>query len=226
MQAAVDQLRADIRAATPAPSRLRALQQGVQRRQDKLQKFAEKVRVLHGEQEGLEGQMAAKLEEVRRQFRARRAELSEQIEEAELQKEQVVEELKDMREQQSELLHGDGDDGGAGLQHFMEDTSAGKARATQIQGFVDVLGWLQMPHLEEFRRVAMQQLQAGAGMGLQTGGLVQEHHSPLRTPVAAAARAPMEPAVHTPVEALQTASRTPVVAAANTPVEAAVHTPV
>eukprot|EP00971_Amphidinium_carterae_P244668 4857807-Amphidinium_carterae.1 len=104
MQTAVDQLRADVRAATPAPSRLRGLQQGVQRRQDKLQKLADRVRVLHVEQQGLEGQMATRLEEVRRHFRARRTELSAQIEEAELQKEQVVDELKDLREQQTELL--------------------------------------------------------------------------------------------------------------------------
>eukprot|EP00971_Amphidinium_carterae_P215898 4285485-Amphidinium_carterae.1 len=101
----------------------------------------------------------------------------------------------------------------------MEDVEPGKARALQIQSFLDVCGWLQMPHVADFRRAALQQLQAGAGLDVQPESMAAAGHMPIRTPVATAVHTPVEAPVHTPI-------RTPVAAAVHTPVEAQLHTPV
>eukprot|EP00971_Amphidinium_carterae_P349562 6491081-Amphidinium_carterae.1 len=103
-------LRSQLREAAPLPKRLHGLQQGIERRKDKVTKIAEKQAEAQRELNGLEAQMDSELHQIRKKYMTKRAELSAQLEQWQQQKDSAMEELADMREQQSKLVEPQGSD--------------------------------------------------------------------------------------------------------------------
>jgi len=97
-------LREKLHSATPAADRLRALQAGVERRQEKLQKAQNKLSSLLEEQGGLEAALEKEVEQLREKYAARRREIEQALEETRAVIEAAAGEMAEFKETQGQLL--------------------------------------------------------------------------------------------------------------------------
>eukprot|EP00971_Amphidinium_carterae_P195042 3870442-Amphidinium_carterae.1 len=93
LEAAIAAVRQQVRKVEPAPTRLKSLQTGVERRKLRLQKIRTKLESTAREMSGLEETLESKLAEVRAEFRAKRVALATLMEELTTQQETALEGL-------------------------------------------------------------------------------------------------------------------------------------
>eukprot|EP00971_Amphidinium_carterae_P257772 5116576-Amphidinium_carterae.2 len=96
--------RAELREAAPTARRLQSLQQGVDRKEDRLAKLQQKREELLKQQSSLEPQLYAEIETLRASYTARHKSFESQLEDLQQQTEALGEALQELREQQRSLV--------------------------------------------------------------------------------------------------------------------------
>eukprot|EP00971_Amphidinium_carterae_P098709 1952092-Amphidinium_carterae.2 len=104
LEQALQTAREQLREKAPVPKRLHALQQAIERKNEKAEKLSRKGKDLQAQLEALEPQLVEELAQVRRKYRLLQADLSSQMEEVTQQKECLTETLDEYRTQQNRLL--------------------------------------------------------------------------------------------------------------------------
>eukprot|EP00971_Amphidinium_carterae_P155105 3075682-Amphidinium_carterae.1 len=104
LQEALEAARQELHAQALAPKRLQALQQGIERKTERLHKIETKIESLAQEREALEPQLMQELEALRLQFRQKHVHIEAEVTELQQQKESLVDSLADLREQLRALV--------------------------------------------------------------------------------------------------------------------------
>eukprot|EP00971_Amphidinium_carterae_P273889 5435873-Amphidinium_carterae.1 len=103
IQGALEEARQEMHDKEPAGKRLQALQQGVERKMDRLQKLETKLDGVAAQREALEPQLMQELEKVRLQYRAKHVQLEAEANQLMQQKEALEEALAELRDRLREL---------------------------------------------------------------------------------------------------------------------------